>query len=102
MQRGLQSKLCVIGSSLGVDGRKAALAQGGAFIVNARLLVTDLLGDRLRPESIEGIFVNHAHDVGELSADAFVLRLFRVARLHLEDQLFSVHVVLVQDMQSAM
>ncbi|CAE6968828.1 mei-9 [Symbiodinium sp. CCMP2592] len=75
---GLHSKLCVIGSSLGVDGRKAALAQGGAFIVNARLLVTDLLGDRLRPESIEGIFVNHAHDVGELSADAFVLRLFRV------------------------
>ena len=35
-------------------GRRAALAKGGMFLVNARLLVTDLLGDRLRPEAIEG------------------------------------------------
>ena len=62
-----------------MDDRAAAFSRGGAFIANARLLVPDMLSGRLVPGTIDGIFVNHVHGVGELSADAFVLRLFRLS-----------------------
>ena len=69
----------MIGPDFSVDDRAAAFARGGAFIASARLLVPDMLSGRLVPQTIDGIFVNHAHGVGELSADAFVLRLFRLS-----------------------
>ncbi|CAK9006253.1 DNA repair endonuclease XPF (DNA excision repair protein ERCC-4) [Durusdinium trenchii] len=75
---GLVSSLSVIGADFGTKDRAAAFACGGGFIANARLLVPDILSGRLNPESIDGVFVNHAHQVAELSADAFVLRLFRL------------------------
>jgi DNA excision repair protein ERCC-4 len=71
--------LSVIGPDFSVDDRAAAFSRGGAFIANARLLVPDMLSGRLVPGTIDGIFVNHVHGVGELSADAFVLRLFRLS-----------------------
>ena len=73
---GLRNHLHVVGPEL--KDRAAAFAKGGAFICSARLLVTDLLSGRLVPESVDGLFVNHAHGVQELSADAFVLRLYRL------------------------
>ena len=73
---GLRSHLHVVSPEL--KDRTAAFAKGGVFICNARLLVTDLLSGRLVPESVDGLFVNHAHGVQELSADAFVLRLYRL------------------------
>ncbi len=76
---GFLSCLSVIGPDFGVDDRAAAFSRGGVFIANARLLVPDMLSGRLVPGTIDGIFVNHAHGVGELSADAFVLRLFRLS-----------------------
>ena len=71
--------MSVIGPDFSVDDRAAAFSRGGAFIANARLLVPDMLSGRLVPGTIDGVFVNHAHGVGELSADAFVLRLFRLS-----------------------
>ena len=68
-----------MGPDFSTKDRAAAFSSGGAFIANARVLVPDILSGRLRPETIDGIFVNHAHQVGELSADAFVLRLFRLS-----------------------
>ena len=70
--------MTVIGPDFSVEDRANAFARGGAFIANARILVPDLLSGRVLPETIDGIFVNHAHGVAELSADAFVLRLFRL------------------------
>ena len=62
---------------MSVDERSLAYAHGGVFIVNAWLLVPDLLIGRVLPETLDGLFVNHAHTVGEFSAEAFVLLLYR-------------------------
>eukprot|EP00928_Gymnodinium_smaydae_P049892 TRINITY_DN33506_c0_g1_i1.p1 TRINITY_DN33506_c0_g1~~TRINITY_DN33506_c0_g1_i1.p1 ORF type:complete len:983 (-),score=106.34 TRINITY_DN33506_c0_g1_i1:169-3117(-) len=70
-------RLVLITSEMGVEERAEALSKGGVFVVNARLLVTDFLTGRVVVESVDGILVNHAHSVGDMSADAFVLRMFR-------------------------
>lgn len=74
---GLLSHLTSVGSDLSVEERALALAAGGIFAVSARVLVPDLLAGRVLPETLDGIVVNHAHTVGELSAEAFALRLYR-------------------------
>ena len=66
-----------IRNDMSVDERSLAYAHGGVFVVNARLLVPDLLTGRVLPETLDGLFVNHAHTVGEFSAEAFVLLLYR-------------------------
>ena len=62
---------------MSVDERSLAYAHDGVFVVNARLLVPNLLIGRVLPKSLDGLFVNHAHTVGEISAEAFVLLLYR-------------------------
>ena len=69
--------IVTIRNDMSVDERSLAYAYGGVFVVNARLLVPDLLTGRGLPETLDGLFVNHAHTVGEFSAEAFVLLLYR-------------------------
>ena len=66
-----------IKNDMSVDERSLAYAHGGVFVVIAQLLVPDLLTGRVLPETLDGLFVNHAHTVGEFSAEAFVLLLYR-------------------------
>lgn len=74
---GCSQRLVNVGSDMGVEDRAEAYPCGGVFIVSARLLVPDLLSGRLVVEVIDGILVNHAHSVSELSAEAFVMRILR-------------------------
>jgi len=74
---GGRARLSTAGSEMGVEERAAAFALGGVFAVNARVLVPDLLAGRVVPEAVDGLIINHAHTIGELSAEAFVLRLCR-------------------------
>lgn len=70
-------RFVTIRPDMSVDERSLAYAHGGVFVVNARLLVPDLLTGRVLPETLDGLFVNHAHTVSEFSAEAFVLLLYR-------------------------
>eukprot|EP00923_Selenidium_pygospionis_P047630 GHVN01082229.1.p1 GENE.GHVN01082229.1~~GHVN01082229.1.p1 ORF type:complete len:513 (+),score=127.79 GHVN01082229.1:173-1540(+) len=52
-------------------------AAGGVYAVSSRIMVTDMLTKRLPPESINGLFVSHAHRLTTNFNDAFILRLYR-------------------------
>lgn len=76
------SRFILVNSDIGVEERAEMFAKGGVFLVNARLLIPDLLAGRVVAEAVDGIIVNHAHSVRELSADAFVLQIFHRGNKH--------------------
>ncbi|KAJ1972664.1 DNA repair protein RAD16 [Dimargaris verticillata] len=51
--------------------------QGGVLSITSRMLVMDLLTDRLSASLVTGVIVNHAHQVRDTSTEAFILRLLR-------------------------
>ncbi|CAK1540440.1 unnamed protein product [Leptosia nina] len=57
--------------------RERTYVEGGVFIVSTRILVVDLLKNRVPVPHITGIIVLRAHTVLESCQEAFVLRLFR-------------------------
>ena len=61
----------------GAAERAALYRGGGVLIVTARILVVDLLCDRVPVEHAAGVVVANAHRVTENSNVAFILRLFR-------------------------
>ncbi|KAJ2942618.1 hypothetical protein O0L34_g2084 [Tuta absoluta] len=60
----------------GADREKAYL-EGGIFFVSTRILVVDLLKNRVPISHITGIIVLRAHTVLESCQEAFALRLYR-------------------------
>ncbi|CAF4848399.1 unnamed protein product [Pieris macdunnoughi] len=57
--------------------REKAYLEGGLFLASTRILVVDLLKNRVPVKHITGIIVLRAHTVLESCQEAFVLRLFR-------------------------
>eukprot|EP00899_Mesostigma_viride_P022051 jgi/Mesvir1/302/Mv13626-RA.1 len=57
--------------------RQALYSNGGCIMVTSRILVVDLLSDRVRRNAIKGIIVVNAHRVTDSSAEAFIVRLYR-------------------------
>lgn len=57
--------------------REKVYLEGGIQFVSTRILVVDLLKNRIPCELITGIIVLRAHDVIESCQEAFALRLFR-------------------------
>jgi len=57
--------------------RKIMYANGGCFIITSRILIVDLLRDNVDPSKICGFLVCNAHEVSEVSVEAFVLNIFR-------------------------
>ncbi|XP_034826985.1 DNA repair endonuclease XPF isoform X1 [Maniola hyperantus] len=57
--------------------REKAYLEGGVYFVSTRILVVDLLKNRVPVSNITGIIVLRAHTVLESCQEAFVLRLFR-------------------------
>ena len=64
-------------SSTLVNERERVYLQGGIQFISTRVLVVDLLKNRLPVDLVTGIFVLRAHDVIESCQVAFALRLFR-------------------------
>ncbi|XP_045533645.1 DNA repair endonuclease XPF isoform X1 [Pieris brassicae] len=62
--------------NIGTEREKAYL-EGGLFLASTRILVVDLLKNRVPVKHITGIIVLRAHTVLESCQEAFVLRLFR-------------------------
>jgi DNA excision repair protein ERCC-4 len=54
--------------------------RGGVLMVTARILVVDMLCERLPTTCVDGVLVANAHRVAEASNVAFALRMFRQRR----------------------
>uniref|UniRef100_A0A8W7PUW3 DNA repair endonuclease XPF n=1 Tax=Anopheles coluzzii TaxID=1518534 RepID=A0A8W7PUW3_ANOCL len=57
--------------------RERAYLQGGIQFISTRILVVDLLKNRIPIELITGMFVVRAHEIVESCQEAFALRLYR-------------------------
>lgn len=57
--------------------RERIYLEGGIQFMSTRILVVDLLKDRIPTELITGIFVMRAHTIVESCQEAFALRLYR-------------------------
>ena len=57
--------------------RERMYLRGGVYICTSRILILDLLQQRVVPSAITGIFVNDAHRISEASTEAFIIRMYR-------------------------
>ncbi|CAH1237818.1 ERCC4 [Branchiostoma lanceolatum] len=60
-----------------VCSRKALYLSGGVLFVTSRILVVDMLTDRIPVDLITGVLVYRAHRIIESCQEAFILRLYR-------------------------
>jgi DNA excision repair protein ERCC-4 len=64
-------------SSTNALEREKVYLEGGIQFISTRILVVDLLKNRIPIENISGIVVLRAHNVVESCQEAFALRLYR-------------------------
>lgn len=57
--------------------RAQAYLKGGCFFVTTRILVVDMLTDRIPTDLITGILVYNAHKIIDSCQESFILRMFR-------------------------
>ncbi|KAK9499241.1 hypothetical protein O3M35_002314 [Rhynocoris fuscipes] len=67
----------VISSESAANEREAIYLSGGVLFISSRILVVDLLKNRVPIPNITGFIVLRAHRILESCQDAFALRLFR-------------------------
>jgi DNA excision repair protein ERCC-4 len=60
-----------------INERTQAYMQGGCYFITTRILVVDLLTDRIPVDLINGILVYKAHKIVDSCQETFILRLFR-------------------------
>ncbi|TRY52158.1 RAD1, NH2 terminal ERCC4-like helicase domain containing protein [Cryptosporidium tyzzeri] len=74
----LSSKLVVINSEMNLNKRKAFYSNGGIYIITSRILLTDLLSEKLDFSHIDGIILFNAESLNVRNwNDAFILQLFK-------------------------
>ncbi|KAH8584219.1 RAD1 [Cryptosporidium sp. chipmunk genotype I] len=74
----LSNKLVIINSEMNLNKRKAFYNKGGIHIVTSRILLTDLLSERLDFSHIDGIILFNAESLNVRNwNDAFILQLFK-------------------------
>ena len=57
--------------------RSAMYTQGGCYFTTARVMIVDLLTERVDARSICGMLVFDGDRVGEMSMEAFILKLYK-------------------------
>lgn len=57
--------------------RQALYKQGGVFLVTSRILIVDLLANKVDVARLRGMVVNHAERVTDTSTEAFIIRIYR-------------------------
>lgn len=60
-----------------MDSRQSIYAAGGVVVVTERVLLSDLLTQRLDGALIDLLILPHAHGISDTSNEAFIVRLFR-------------------------
>lgn len=63
--------------TMSLNDRTEAYMKGGCFFVTSRILVVDMLCDRVPIDLISGILVYNAHSVIDSCQETFILRMFR-------------------------
>ncbi|TKY70764.1 DNA repair endonuclease UVH1 [Spatholobus suberectus] len=66
-----------ITADLPAHHRHALYSSGNAFFITPRILIVDLLTNRLPASKIAGIVILNAHSLSETSTEAFIVRIFR-------------------------
>lgn len=66
-----------ITNEVSVQERVDMYSRGGCFVITSRILIVDLLDDRITPDHICGFLVPNAHRITELSIESFILRVYR-------------------------
>ncbi|KAL2348212.1 hypothetical protein Fmac_002212 [Flemingia macrophylla] len=66
-----------ITADLAAHHRHALYSSGNAFFITPRILIVDLLTNKLPTSKIAGIFILNAHSLSETSTEAFIVRIFR-------------------------
>jgi hypothetical protein len=67
----------VINSKVGQASRNAQYAQGGCYFTTARVMIVDLLTERVDAKNICGFLVFNGDRVNEMSMEAFILKLYK-------------------------
>ncbi|KAJ3356340.1 DNA repair endonuclease XPF [Allomyces javanicus] len=67
----------IVTGETAADQRQQAYLRGGVFLITARVLVVDMLSDKVPLHLVTGILIYRADRVTESSTEAFILRLFR-------------------------
>lgn len=66
-----------INNKMNQTTRAAMYSRGGCFFITARIMIVDLLNENLISRNVCGMLVYDADRVGELSMEAFILKLFK-------------------------
>ena len=67
----------VTGENVPVNQRNALYLSGGVFLITSRILVVDMLCNRVPFQLISGIIICKAHRILEDSQQSFIMRLYR-------------------------
>lgn len=74
----LSNKLVVINSEMNLNKRKEFYCKGGICIITSRILLTDLLSERLDVSNVDGMIVFNAESLNVRNwNDAFILQLYK-------------------------
>ncbi|OQR68561.1 DNA repair endonuclease XPF-like, partial [Tropilaelaps mercedesae] len=67
----------ITSDAFGISARSKLYKEGGVLFVTSRILIGDLLHERLPAEHITGFIINNAETVQHSQQDMFILRLYR-------------------------
>ena len=67
----------LLSSEYSVNERQTVYMEGGVIFSSSRMLVVDMLMDRMPIHLVTGVLVYKAHNIIETSQEAFILRLYR-------------------------
>ncbi|OII72125.1 ERCC4-like helicase domain-containing protein [Cryptosporidium ubiquitum] len=74
----LSNKIVNINSEMNLNKRKVFYNKGGIYIITSRILLTDLLSERLNFSNIDGIILINAESLNVRNwNDAFILQLYK-------------------------
>ncbi|KAL7150011.1 hypothetical protein ABFS83_05G079700 [Erythranthe nasuta] len=85
----IDSHLSSITSDLPSHHRLSFYTSGGIFFITPRILIVDLLTQRLPTTSIAGIILLNAHSLSDTSTEAFIVRIMRSSNRSLYVRAFS-------------
>ncbi|PIN08691.1 Structure-specific endonuclease ERCC1-XPF, catalytic component XPF/ERCC4 [Handroanthus impetiginosus] len=85
----INSHFSSITSDLPAHHRLSLYTSGGIFFITARILIVDLLTQRLPTTSVAGIILLNAHSISDTSTEAFIVRILRSSNRSLYVRAFS-------------
>ncbi|RYG69231.1 hypothetical protein EON64_03255 [archaeon] len=67
----------VINNEVNAQERCEMYQVGGCFFITSRILIVDLLDNKLDASKVAGLLIYNAHRISETSLDSFILRIYR-------------------------